>query len=114
MDLITFKAFIEAFAFLFGLVGAILVIYGGFLAVWRILRLEFRKAQLTYGHVRRDFTRKLVFGLEFFIAADVLRTLITPGMDELLMLAFVVGIRTVLGYFLEREASLSSVPDQSQ
>lgn len=113
MDLITFKAAIEVFAFLFGLIGAILVIHGGFLAVWRILWVELRKTQLTYDFVRRDFTRKLVFGLEFFIAADVLRTLITPGMDELLVLAFVVGIRTVLGYFLEREASLSAVGEQS-
>jgi uncharacterized membrane protein len=45
-----------------------------------------------------------VFGLEFFIAADVLKTVITPTQQEVLLLGAVVVIRTILGYFLSKES----------
>lgn len=46
----------------------------------------------------------LVFGLEFFIAADVLTTLVAPTRDEIILLGAVVLIRTILGYFLSKES----------
>ncbi|MCX6690258.1 MAG: DUF1622 domain-containing protein [Methanoregula sp.] len=47
----------------------------------------------------------MVFGLEFLIAADILATLLSPTEQDLINLAVVVVIRTVLGYFLSREAA---------
>jgi len=46
-----------------------------------------------------------VFGLEFLIAADILTTITTPTQQELINLAVVVVIRTILGYFLSKEAA---------
>lgn len=77
--------------------------YGGVRAAARVLLREIWKRDISYNLIRRDFTSKIVFGLEFFIAADVLTTLIAPTQEELMLLAVVVIIRTILGYFLARE-----------
>ncbi len=57
-----------------------------------------------YNLIRREFTSRIVFGLEFFIASDLLTTLIAPIQEENILLAVVVVTRTILGYFLAREA----------
>lgn len=104
MDGLTLPDFITFFSLLFGIVGAILIIYGGLRAIVYIILREIRKTEITYTQIRRAFTSYLVFGLEFFIAADVLKTLITPTEQEIVLLGAVVIIRTILGYFLSRES----------
>lgn len=52
---------------------------------------------------RVSFGQKIVFGLEFFIVADAVTTILKPTIDELLRLALIVVIRTVLSFFLSRE-----------
>ncbi len=99
-----FEDFIQFFAFFFGLVGAVLIIYAGLVAVARILQTEVLKKDHPYNDIRRDFTFKIIFALEFFIAADVLKTLISPTREEIILLGAIVGIRTVLAYFLSKEA----------
>ncbi|HII76954.1 MAG TPA: DUF1622 domain-containing protein [Methanolinea sp.] len=103
MDFALSTDIIEIFAFIFGIAGAALIIYGGLRAVIRVIYREVMKRDISYNHIRRDFTSKIVFGLEFFIAADILTTFIAPTQEELILLAVVVIIRTVLGYFLARE-----------
>lgn len=103
MDVAGYTQVIDAFAFLFGVVGAFLIIYGGIRATVKVLLREIWKKDISYNLIRREFTSKIVFGLEFFIAADVLTTLIAPSQEELILLAVVVVIRTILGYFLARE-----------
>jgi uncharacterized membrane protein len=88
---------------IFGWIGAIITLYGGLLAAVRLGMRELLRRPLKFSDIRLDFTHKIVFGLEFFIAADILTTLIAPTIDELLLLGAVVIIRTVLGYFLEKE-----------
>lgn len=99
-----FFAFLQVLTFFFELVGAALIIYGGIKAAYLVVLLEFRKIDIPYNQIRMNLTSKIVFGLEFLIAADILATIIAPTQEELLMLAVVVVIRTVLGYFLEKEA----------
>ena len=45
----------------------------------------------------------LVLGLEFQLAADILKTAIAPSFSEIGQLAAIAAIRTVLNYFLTRE-----------
>jgi len=111
MELNLFYEIVQYFAIFFGGVGAVLIIYGGIKATLNVLLVEIWKRPISYDLIRRDFTNKIVFGLEFFIAGDIIMTLIFPSQEELLLLAVVVIIRTVLGYFLEKETeeySLSS------
>jgi uncharacterized membrane protein len=104
---------IQIAAEFFSWVGALITIYGGLEAIVRILQKEVLRRELRYTDIRLEFTNKIVFGLEFFIASDVLTTLITPmvggtgyedELNKLLLLGAVVAIRIVLGYFLEKEA----------
>jgi uncharacterized membrane protein len=83
--------------------GSFLIIYGGLSAMLGVFRLEVLKKPYSYQQVRKELTNKIVFGLEFFIAADVLETVRNPSQEELLLLGMVVLIRTVLGYFLSKE-----------
>ena len=45
----------------------------------------------------------MVMGLEFQVAADILKTALSPTWNDILLLAALIGLRTVLNYLLERE-----------
>lgn len=95
---------VHGVAFFFGAAGALLIIYGGIRAMVDILGHELLSRKKGYDDIRIQFTGKIIFGLEFFIAADIINTLIAPGQEEILVLGALVLIRVVLGYFLYREA----------
>lgn len=97
--------FMNFFSFLFSLVGSLLIIYGGLRATAELILFEVFKKPYKYQQIRKELTNRIVFGLEFFIAADVLQTVLDPSRDELLLLGTVVLIRTVLGYFLSKEVT---------
>jgi uncharacterized membrane protein len=96
---------VEAFSSLFNVVGSFLIIYGGLRSMLGVIRIEVLKKPQSYQLVRKELTNKIVFGLEFFIAADVLETVLDPSQEELLLLGTVVLIRTILGYFLSKEVT---------
>jgi uncharacterized membrane protein len=89
----------------FAYIGAIIIVYGGVITVIRALNREIRRSGPDYHDIRRDFTHKIVFGLDFLIASDILKTIIAPGQQEILFLGATVSIRTVMGYFLTKEAN---------
>jgi len=45
----------------------------------------------------------LSLGLEFLIGADILKTALAPTWESLGILAGIIGLRTILNYFLMRE-----------
>ena len=53
--------------------------------------------------VRLRLARWLAVALEFALAADILRTAIAPGWDEIGKLAAIAALRTALNFFLQRE-----------
>lgn len=53
--------------------------------------------------IRLRLGRWLAVALEFEVAADILRTAIAPSWTEIGKLAAIVGLRTALNYFLQRE-----------
>ena len=88
----------------FSIFGAIIIVYGGLRVIISILKVEVLKKSSNYNTIRADFTSKIVIALEFFIAADLIRTVIQPTLDEVIILAVIVAIRTVVGYTLDKEA----------
>jgi len=83
-----------------------MILYGGIIATIKTLNLEIRRMPVVgYHDIRRDFTHKIVFGLDFLIAGDILQTIITPSQEEIILLGAIVGIRTILGYFLGKEVN---------
>ena len=83
--------------------GAIVIFYGGIRAVVGVLEIEILKRKINYNEVRIDFTPKILIGLEFFVAADLIKSILEPTLQEVIVLAIIVAIRTVLGLSLTRE-----------
>jgi uncharacterized membrane protein len=53
--------------------------------------------------IRADVGRHLLLGLEFLIAADIMRTIAQPALEQVIILAIIVAIRTVLSFFITRD-----------
>jgi uncharacterized membrane protein len=83
----------------------LMIVIGASEAVWRLLR-AFMRWQVSHD-VRREawlgLARWLLLGLEFMLAADIIRSLIAPTWDEIGRLGAIALIRTFLNYFLEKD-----------
>ena len=94
-------------AWVFSIGGAAIMVISGLVSLVRFLRSD----PLSNGgkeielieRIRLGLGHKIIFGLEFLIIADILRTLVNPSRDELFKLGGIVLIRTVLSYFVSKE-----------
>ena len=81
--------------------GAAIIFAGAVIAFARFLLIAFRREGMDpFAQLRLDLGRFLVLGLEFQLAADILRTAVAPNFTELAQLATVAAIRTALNFFL--------------
>ncbi len=53
--------------------------------------------------IRCDFGTYLVFALELMIVSDLLHSVLSRELEDLYIVAVIVGIRTMIGYFLNQE-----------
>jgi uncharacterized membrane protein len=84
--------------------GAIVIFVGAAIAFCRFVLVTFkREGMAPFAPVRLDLGRFLALGLEFQLAADILRTAVAPSFNELAQLAAIAAIRTALNFFLGRE-----------
>ena len=83
--------------------GAIVIMIGAVVAIVKFAVALGRRNINQFSSVRLSLARFLVLGLEFQLAADVLRTAISPSFTEIGKLAAIAAIRTLLNYFLNRE-----------
>jgi uncharacterized membrane protein len=84
--------------------GAAVIVVGAVIAFVGFVRVSFRRSGTApFTAVRLDLGRFLVLGLEFQLAADILRTAVSPSFTELAQLAAVAAIRTALNFFLGLE-----------
>lgn len=60
--------------------------------------------------IRIAMGEKMVLGLEFFLAGDIIQTIVVPTWDSLATLGGIVVIRTVLVYFLNMELRQGAKP----
>ena len=99
---------LENISIAIGLVGVLILFYGALHAIYRIIKIEavHRKRFHHYEHAKRVFAQKIIFALDFFVAADLLRLAVAVSMEEIVSIAFIVAIRTVLSWSLSREVHL--------
>lgn len=84
--------------------GALIIFVGCVLAFARFVVVGLRERRIaSFVRVRLDLGRMLALGLEFQLASDILRTAVSPTLQQIAELAAVAGIRTALNYFLARE-----------
>jgi len=82
----------------------ILVIMLGMLVAIARCAIYGRRAADTYRQIRQDIGRGILLGLEFLVAADIIRTVaVTPTLEGVLVLGLIVLIRTFLSTALQVE-----------
>lgn len=76
-------------------------------AAWAVIRFVTEgvrhRHSAVFTHIRLALGRFLTLGLEFQLAADILRTAVSPSFQQIGQLAAIATIRTALNYFLRRE-----------
>jgi uncharacterized membrane protein len=84
-------------------IGAAVIVIGVVIAGGMYVASELRIRSVPYEHIRLTLGRYLALGIEFQLAADILKTAVSPTFDDIGMLAAIAAIRTVLNYFLAQE-----------
>lgn len=83
--------------------GMLIIVWGIILVLKDFLLDLFSDDPLPKRQMRQKLGSYLILGLEFFIAADIIRTITRPDWNDIGMLAAIIGLRTVLSYFLGLE-----------
>src|SRR6056297_2878625 len=105
---VVFSDLINGVALVIALAGMMIVIWGAVFTVVEILKMERRyirgeKVIRKRNALRHSLGTYLLLGLEFLVAADIVRTVIHPTLKELAVLGIIVLIRTVIGLTLDKE-----------
>ena len=100
---------LEYISFGIGIVAVAVIIWGTIMGIIELVRCEFyrfrpkNKVTSPLHQVRLTVGSYLLLGLEFLIAADIIRTIVKPTLEELAILGGIVVIRTIISYFLGKE-----------
>lgn len=99
--LLIISALIEA-------VGILLIVFAISHSSYRILRIEVLhdKRFHQYEHTKRTLIQKIIFALDFFVAADLIRLAVLSDFSDIITVAVIVAVRTVLSWSLSREIHL--------
>ena len=83
--------------------GALVILLAVLRTMWRYVPIYLRHEPGQLVPLRLQLGQSLVMGIELQVAADILKTALSPTWNDMLLLASLIGLRTVLNYFLERE-----------
>ena len=101
-------AVVRIIAFCIGLAGTFIIVYGALLTAIQFVRVESNRIFKHVTHkekrsIRQKFGAFILLGLEFFIAADIIKTIMKPTLLDVAILGAIVIIRTLISYFLNKE-----------
>ncbi len=96
-----------------GLVGCLIMTYGVAIAFLRFFKVEWlfwggQQPQREREALRNQLAYYLLLSLEFLIAADIIDTIVQPGLEELAILGGILVIRTVISLSLSWELKSKS------
>ena len=103
MSIEIFRNVVEQVGLVIDAAGVLVVVVGIFMAAIRLL--THASVPLgKYKQFRQDLGRGILLGLEFLVAADIIRTVaVTPTLDSVMVLGLIVIIRTFLSLALQME-----------
>lgn len=103
MNIESFREAVEQVGLVIDAGGVLIIVVGTLLAVGRILVKPSSNLD-RYRQFRQDLGRGILLGLEFLVAADIIRTVaVTPTTESVLVLGLIVVIRTFLSFALQLE-----------
>jgi uncharacterized membrane protein len=92
----TFKDVVESVGLVIDAAGVLVIMLGLLVATARCIAFG-RLTADPYRQFRQDLGRGILLGLEFLVAADIIRTVaVTPTLQGVLVLGLIVLIRTFL------------------
>jgi uncharacterized membrane protein len=99
---------INYISFAIGSFGGVIILWGALISAIQFCHVEYERMagkhlELERNRIRHSLSVYLLTGLEYMIGADILRTVIRPSLQELIVLGSMVAIRTVISYFLNKE-----------
>ncbi|MDR1747944.1 MAG: DUF1622 domain-containing protein [Spirochaetaceae bacterium] len=99
---------IENIATIISIISIAVIVYGTIIASVAITRSELLRFKGRFSTqllrvIRAELGTYLLLGLELLIASDILKTIVEPSLGELLTLAGIVVLRTILSVFLNKE-----------
>lgn len=110
------KLFAEYVALGLEAVSILIVALAGLEAAYRSLWPMVR-GKVSHGSLRGAWlglARWLLLGLEFMLAADIVRSVVAPDWNDIGQLAAVAVIRTFLNFFLERDLEAAAEAKESE
>jgi len=78
--------------------GLIVVFYGAVYSFYRFIRTRKEGRQ-----IRVTFAYYIVFGLEFKLASEILKTVIARSLEELVTIGIIILLRAALNYMIHWE-----------
>ena len=113
MSIEIFRNVVEQVGLVIDAAGVLVVVVGIFMAAIRLL--THASVPLgKYKQFRQDLGRGILLGLEFLVAADIIRTVaVTPTLESVTVLGLIVVIRTFLSLALQMEVE-GRLPWQSE
>jgi uncharacterized membrane protein len=103
------EALLNYITLVIGALSGLIIVYGVVLGLLQLIRAELRNfrtkedTSVIFEKIRYELGFHLLLGLEFLIAADVIRTILKPTLEELAILGGIVLVRTAISYFLDKE-----------
>lgn len=105
---------LETASYAIELVSALILVIGAFVFLWTVgsgiltpdisVSTALKRGRLKLGTY-------ILAALEFLIVADILFTIVHRTLDDVIVLAIVAGVRTVVSYFLGKEIEALSQED---
>ncbi|MBD3418970.1 MAG: DUF1622 domain-containing protein [Chitinivibrionales bacterium] len=110
------RHYLEILEYAIGGIGIAVIVWGVIISIIQLAVLETKRTRGINICKPRELIRLhlgsyLLLGLEILVAADIIRTVITPSIEELIVLGSIVAIRTVLNYFLNKELGAHNCGD---
>ncbi|MBM3543362.1 MAG: DUF1622 domain-containing protein [Alphaproteobacteria bacterium] len=96
--------------------GAVFVVsFGAFQALIGVITAIINRNanEMTGREIWLKFATWILLGLEFALAADLLRTAVAPTWEDIAKLAVIATIRTMLNYFLAKDIAAFDAARQS-
>ncbi len=100
--------FVELVAPWIEAIGIAVVLWGAIEGLIRLLlriksALSGAPSATPISHIRSAIGEKTALGLDFFLAGDIIQTIVIPSWESLAMLGGIVVIRTVIAFFLNKD-----------
>ena len=100
------EPYIQLLTFGIDIAAGIVIGVSAILALVSFLRI-LRKPEIEQIHeketIRLRLARGMILALDFEVGSDILKTILVPGIEELAILAVIVGIRIGLSWSLSKE-----------